>query len=262
MVLLLPIALLLMTAVSIAFVAGTSRLFNPYVAALVFLLFALSGEQPFSHEVFYAALLIHVWCLYLYMKGSLFWTSFFVSCASLLYPPLICFFPLLAAALLFLENGDIARNFVKITGGFFLPYLYILVFMFLFTDSVTEYLWDVWYGISEIGLPRLAYSLPEIALAICTTFVLLHIFATVFKNFIEHSDRMLLRISGAVLLFAFIVFILFSERELFEARLFFATAFSLMFSFHYKNIRRGSANAELVLLAILSLITAAGRFLI
>ena len=81
MVLLLPIALLLMTAVSIAFVAGTSRLFNPYVAALVFLLFALSGEQPFSHEVFYAALLIHVWCLYLYMKGSLFWTSFFVSCA-------------------------------------------------------------------------------------------------------------------------------------------------------------------------------------
>ena len=161
-----------------------------------------------------------------------------------------------------LENGDIARNFVKITGGLFLPYLYILVFMFLFTDSVTEYLWDVWYGISEIGLPRLAYSLPEIALAICTAFVLLHIFSTVFKNFIEHSDRMLLRISGAVLLFAFIVFILFSERELFEARLFFATAFSLMFSFHYKNIRRGSANAELVLLAILSLITAAGRFLI
>ena len=254
MSLLLSIVSLLLIAASLACMARGARTFNPYITILLFLLFVLQGEDILEFSYFYPSLLIALWGLYIYMKESFFWALFLVSAASLLYPPFIWLSPLLMVALFFFESGDKGRKLLKSIWGLLLPYLYLLVYRFVVKGEIKEYFTAKLGVMTDVGMPSLSYSLPEYALMLCIVVILFHTLGTVFNNYIERTDRVPLRISGILFLYALPVFLLFSSDGTNEATLLSGSGFSLLFSFHFNNVRRGMAVKELALLLILFLL--------
>lgn len=257
-----PTALLILTAVSAAFVAGRSRAFSPAVVLLLFLLVTFSNkgvlETPPSR---YAAVLFSFWGFYAWARNSLFWGSLLISAASILYPPFLWLFPVLLLSLPFLESENRARKAVKSLGGWLLPYIYLLSYLILFRENAGGHLVRTLGTALEVKLPSFSFSIPDLALLLCLLLLFFHAISTVLKNFIERSDRRLLEIAAIQLFFALAVYMLFSANGTAVAQTLFALPLSLIFSYHFKNCSGGrSAKAELLLACILSLIAIAEKF--
>lgn len=260
MSLLLSIVSLLMIAASLACMVHRARTFNPYITMLLFLLFVLQGEGILEFSYFYPSLFIVLWGLYIYMKESFFWALFLVSAASLLYPPFIWLSPLLVVALFFFESGDKGRKLLRSIWGLLLPYLYLLVYRFVVGEEIKGYFTARLEVMTDVGMPSLSYSLPEYALMLCIVVILFYTLPPLFNNYIGRADRVLLRISGILFLYALLVFLLFSSDSANEATLLFGCGLSLLFAFQFKNVRRGTAIKRFALLLILSLIAAVEAF--
>lgn len=257
-----PTALLVLTALSAAFVAGRSRAFSPVVALLVFLLVTFSNKEVLeTSPLRYAAVLVSLWGFYAWARNSLFWGTLLISAASLLYPPLVWLLPVLLLSLPFLEGEDRARKAVKSLGGWMLPYIYLFSYLILFKGNAPERMAHILETAIEIKLPPFSFSIPDLALLLCLLLSFFHAGSTIIMSFIERPDRRLLEIAYIQLFFAIAIYILFSAEGTAVAQALFALPLSLILSYHFKNCAgRRSARAELVLTCILSLIAIAEKF--